>query len=59
MRRVAVAIAVSLAVLGAPASVSAARVSFERLPGFHAPGTPTSGISLQAEIRAGGTTPAS
>ena len=40
MRRVAVTIAVSLAVLGAPASVSAARVSFERLPGFHAPGTP-------------------
>ena len=40
MRRVAVTIAVSLAMLAAPASVSAARVSFERLPGFHAPGTP-------------------
>ena len=40
MRRVAVTIAVSLAMLAAPASISAARVSFERLPGFHAPGTP-------------------
>jgi hypothetical protein len=40
MRRVALTIAVSLAVLAAPVSSSTARVTFERLPGFHSPGTP-------------------
>ena len=40
MRRVAVPIAVSLTLLAAPVSTSSARVAFERLPGFHAPGTP-------------------
>ena len=40
MRKLAVTIVVSLAVLAAPVSSSAARVTFERLPGFHSPGTP-------------------
>ena len=40
MRRVALTTAVSLAMLAAPVSSSAARVTFARLPGFHSPGTP-------------------
>src|SRR5262245_11805070 len=40
MRRVALTFAVSLALLAAPVSSATARVTFERLPGFHSPGTP-------------------